>query len=146
MCFWGASEPLFKGRNANWTQREPPALTVLGHTPTLSHKMMYPPTLVGVYEQNHRSSEARGADPLEKAPRPVPKFAISGNLTILGPAWGPGPEGGPLSLRSRSESVFFLLGTPTRVGGYIILCERVGVCPKTVGCGAPRWDQFTLRP
>ena len=29
---------------------------------------------------------------------------------------------------------------------YIILCGRVGVCPKTVRPGAPRWDQFAFRP
>ena len=29
---------------------------------------------------------------------------------------------------------------------YIILCERVGVCPKTVICGGLRWVQFAFRP
>ena len=53
--------------------------------------------------------------------------------TVLGHTLELGPEGGPLSLRSRSESVFFYL---TRRQGsadkYIILCERVGVCPESV--------------
>ena len=36
-----SSRALFKGRNANCTQRGPPEITILGHTPTRSHKMMY---------------------------------------------------------------------------------------------------------
>ena len=36
-----SSRALFKGRNANWPQRKSPGTTVLGYTPTLSHKMMY---------------------------------------------------------------------------------------------------------
>ena len=73
-CVLGvSSEPLFKGRNANCTQRGAPALTVLRHTPTLSHKMLYPPTLVGVFEQICRSSEARRGPPLARVPGYVPK-------------------------------------------------------------------------
>ena len=57
-------------------------------TPQLSHtkRSIYPPTLVGVPGQICRSSEARGADPLEKAPGYVPKFAISPIFPQIAPA------------------------------------------------------------
>ena len=58
---------------------------------------------------------------------------IRSDLTILGPAWGPGPEGGPLSLRSSDR--FVLSRRQGSADKYIILCERVGVCPKTLRSG-----------
>ena len=78
VCVWGGHVRMyFDGENANWTQRKPPHYTILGRTPTLSHKMMYPPTLVGVPGQICRSSEARGPPLLTRAPKPVPKSSIS---------------------------------------------------------------------
>ena len=42
VCVCWGSFPSFKmGETVNWPQRESPRLKVLGHTPTLSHKMMY---------------------------------------------------------------------------------------------------------
>ena len=60
--------------------------------------------------------------------------------------WIRGPEGGPLLASLEERERVFGRHTPTRVGGYIILCERVGVCPKTVGSGAARCVQFAFRP
>ena len=70
---------LFKGRNANCTQRKPPDLTVLGHTPTLSHKMMY-----------------LSADPRRRV-RPN----LSLERSERGPPSGPGPRAGTKIVKNR---------------------------------------------
>ena len=70
--------------------------------------------------------------------------AISGKLQILVPAWPDGPEGGPLSLRSSDR--FARARRRGSADKYIILCERVGVCPKIVISGDSRWVQFAFRP
>ena len=69
---------LFKGRNANWTQRASPEITVLGHTPTLSHKMMYlsadPRRRVGTKQSLERSERS---GPSGKSPQAGTKICNS---------------------------------------------------------------------
>ena len=58
--------------------------TVSG-APGVPKKGENPPTLVGVFRQKHRSSEARGAPPLARAPRPVPNPGFSPKFPQIPP-------------------------------------------------------------
>ena len=70
-----SSEPLFKGRNANCTQRGAPQTTVLGHTPTLSHKMMYlSADPVRRVQQNLSLERSERSGPSGKSPQAGPKI------------------------------------------------------------------------